>query len=462
MRAATTDTIAAVATPAGEGGIGLLRLSGPRAVEIADRLFRAKDGGRVADQPSHTARYGHVIAGDGRIVDEAVLLLMRAPRSYTREDTVELGVHAGAAPLSAVLARLLEEGARPAEPGEFTKRAYLNGRIDLVQAEAVLDLIRARTDRAARWASAQLEGVLSRRLLEIKAALLEAAAHLEAAVDFPEDGIDADADGQVAGSLERALRIARDLLASAGVGLLAKNGASVAIVGRPNVGKSSLLNRLVGRDRAIVTPIAGTTRDTIEADYQVRGLPVRILDTAGIHATDHLIEREGVERARQALIAADLVLYVVDASIPLADQERRMLWPDLAGRPVVLAANKSDLGVRIDMRSVVGELAALQGVSCSCLSGEGFEALEEALYRALAGDIDRSDEAVVSSVRQRDLLRGLCADLDRAMTARAAKVSPELVAADVRLALQDLAEIVGEITHDELLDKLFGQFCIGK
>lgn len=462
-----TDTIAAIATPAGEGGIGIIRLSGPQAVSIADRVFRAKSGERVTDQESHTVRYGHIVGRGGAgsappVLDEAVLVLMRAPRSYTREDTVELGVHAGSAALSAALARVLEEGARAAQPGEYTKRAYLNGRIDLVQAEAVLDLIRAKTDRGARWACAQLEGALSRRLQEIKRTLLDVSAYLEAAVDFPEDETGADGAAAVALLLERARAATEELLASSGIGLLAKNGAAVAIVGRPNVGKSSLLNRLVGRDRAIVTPIAGTTRDTIEEGYQVRGIPIRLLDTAGIHSTDHPIEKEGIDRSRRALSAADLVIYVVDASEPVGAAERQTLWPGLVGRPVLVALNKCDLGVRPDPAELERSLAALGVQRCSCRTGEGLAELEEAIHRALAGPVERTDEAVVSSVRQREALRRVRESISRALEARQAGASPEFVAADVRLALQELGELVGEIVNDEVLDVLFGQFCIGK
>lgn len=465
--ASATDTIAAIATPAGEGGIGIIRLSGPQAVAIADRVFRAKSGERVADQDSHTVRYGHIVGrssagGPEPMLDEAVLVLMRAPRSYTREDTVELGVHAGSAALTAALTRVLEEGARAAQPGEYTKRAYLNGRIDLVQAEAVLDLIRAKTDRSARWACAQLGGALSRRLQDIKRTLLEASAHLEAAVDFPEDETGADGDRTVLTLLGRARAASEDLLASAGIGLLVKNGAVVAIVGRPNVGKSSLLNRLVGRDRAIVTPIAGTTRDTIEEGYQVKGIPVRLLDTAGIHSTDHPIEKEGIDRSRRALSSADLVVYVVDASEPVSALERQILWAELSERPVLVVLNKCDLGVRPDPAELGRALAALDVVSCSCVTGEGLAELEAAIHSALTGTVERGDEAVVSSVRQKEALRRISESLCRALAARQAGASPELVAADVRLALQDLGELVGEIVNDEVLDVLFGQFCIGK
>lgn len=461
------DTIAAIATPTGEGGIGIIRLSGPQAVGIAERVFRAKSGERVADQLSHTLRYGHLVGRSvsghpGPVLDEAVLLLMRAPRSYTREDTVELCVHAGSAALSAALLRVLEEGARAAGPGEFTKRAFLNGRIDLVQAEAVLDLIRAKTDRSARWASAQLDGALSRRLRDIKQILLTASAHLEAVVDFPEDETGADGSAVVAALLDRARSAAEDLLSSSGIGLLVKTGAAVAIVGRPNVGKSSLLNRLVGRDRAIVTPIAGTTRDTIEDSCQIGGIPVRLLDTAGIQNTEHPIEKEGIDRSRRALSAADLVIYVVDASEPVDTQERQMLWTELAGRPVVVALNKCDLGIRSDPLELERSLAALGVQACSCKTGEGVAQLEAILYRALAGPVERTDEAVVSSVRQRDALGRICESLRRALDACGEGASPELVAADVRLALQDLGELVGEIVNDEILDVLFGQFCIGK
>ncbi len=455
-----SDTIAAISTPPGEGGIGIVRLSGPEAIAVADRIFRPKDGGTVARQKGFTARYGHVVRR-GRAVDEAVLLLMRAPKSYTREDVVEISVHGGTAAVTAALEAALAAGCRSAGPGEFTKRAFLNGRIDLVQAEAVLELIRSRTERGRRWAAARLGGGLSERAAAFRETLVEVLSRLEASIDFPEDLPEPlPADG-AAGALRAVAAGARELLAGAGAGILAQRGLSVVLAGPPNAGKSSLMNALARADRVIVTPIPGTTRDVVEEELDLRGFPVRLADTAGIQDTEHPIEREGIERSRRKVSGADLLVAVLDVSRPLEAGTKELLR-SFRELPLIVALNKSDLPARLDPN----ELALPPGtpmVPTSCVGGGGVEKLEDEIFRFICGGkAQMPDEILISTARQKEALEGMTAAVEAAAAGVSQGLSPELVAVDVRLALDRLGELVGEIAPDEVLDALFSRFCIGK
>ncbi|HTL71184.1 MAG TPA: tRNA uridine-5-carboxymethylaminomethyl(34) synthesis GTPase MnmE [Candidatus Eisenbacteria bacterium] len=455
------DTIAAVATPPGEGGIGTIRLSGREALRIADAAFRSRSGKPVAEQKHFTARVGRLLSADGVRLDEALVLVMRAPKSYTREDVVELSVHGGPAVLAETLARVLALGARAAEPGEFTKRAFLNGRIDLVQAEAVLDLIQAKTSLARRWASSRLEGSLSADLQDLKTRLVGLLSHLEASIDFPEDQPDAMASSEAAAALDAMAARVQAFLDSAAMGLLARRGLRAVLAGRPNVGKSSLLNRLAGTDRVIVTPYPGTTRDVVEEEVSVGGFPVRFADTAGIQETDHPIEKEGIDRSRKALAGADLALIVLDASAPLGDADRALL-DQTAGRPAILVANKSDLPAKWDV-SLVGRERGLPAVRASAVREGGTRELENEISNFITGGkAVISDEHVVSSVRQKDLLEKTLQSLKEAASACRKDLSPEFIAADVRAALDALGRLVGEVVTDDVLEVLFSRFCIGK
>lgn len=465
LRAFDEDTIVAVATAPGQGGIGIVRLSGPRAVEIAAGLFEPSGGTDPADQPSHVVRHGRVWAGGvatGAPVDDALLTLMRAPRSYTREDVAEISAHGSPETLSRIVDEAVRRGARLALPGEFTKRAFLNGRLDLVQAEAVLDLIRARGEKARRWALGRLEGELSRRLASCKSALLDVLSRLEAAIDFPDDGLEPGSTDEIRERLETLEEEVRRLAGRAEWGLAAKEGWSVVITGKPNVGKSSLMNRLLGRDRVIVTPIAGTTRDVVEDTVRWGGFAVRLSDTAGLRQADHPLERSGIERTHAALAGADLPLAVFDASAPFDEMDEAVLAAT-AGRPRVLALNKSDLPAAFDPRLLEERAPGEPVVSCSALAKNGLDALVGELTRRLSSpEVPPDDEAVVGSVRQRDCLERMAAHLSEARQACRTHPSPEIVAVGVRQAAVCLGELVGEIYTDELLDALFGQFCIGK
>ena len=457
LRESQQDTIAAIATANGEGGIGIVRLSGPDAIPIADKIFKAQSGLPVAEQKSFTAQYGRVAD-----LDEAILLVMRSPKSYTTEDVVEIQAHGGRVVLHEILALAIHHGARLAAPGEFTKRAFLNGRMDLLQAEAVIDLIQAKTEKSRRWASAQLEGFFSRKMAGMKAALLEILSILEASIDFPEDDL-APSDYS---DLEKKLALIQselqDLLKGSEVGLLAKRGVRAALWGRPNTGKSSLMNCLAKNNRVIVTPFAGTTRDVVEEEIQIQGFPVRLLDTAGIQNTEHPIEREGVLRSRQAALTADIILFVLDASASLHPQDKA-LFEEIQGKPKIILLNKSDLPKKLKDPEWAAPRPDLVVLETSCQTGRGIRDVEKQILTwASQGRTELSDESVLSSVRQKDILEKMAQALEQATDACRSHLSAELVAVDLRLALDRLGELVGEIVTDELLDVLFSKFCIGK
>ena len=452
----TQDTIAAIATPIGEGGVGLIRLSGPQAIDIARVLFAG-----VRSEPnwaSHRLYYGHIVEPDTRaVVDEVMVSVMKAPRSYTREDVIEIGCHGGPVPLQTVLGLCLRHGARLAEPGEFTLRAFLNGRLDLSQAEAVLDIIHARTEAGLRAAVGQLEGRLSSRVRAIRQELMGALAYLTATIDFTEQEIPPQDIGPGLVSLRDSLL---DLLGEAENGIIFRQGVRVAIIGRPNVGKSSLFNALLRANRAIVTPIPGTTRDTVEEILNLRGVPVVLVDTAGFNdQTEDLVERLGVERSRAALNQADLILWVIDGSQSLSDTERALAGL-LNGRPAVIVVNKVDLPGRADL----GELStAAPPVPLSALTGAGLADLEEAMLRLiLGGKVISADGPLVSNPRHEQALQRALDHVQAALCAYQQGWPTDAVTIDLTLGGEALGEITGETVSDDLLQTIFSQFCIGK
>ena len=462
MRRSPEDTIAAISTPLGEGGIGIVRLSGKQAVPIAKRLFQSSIGLSL-DTPGRRVFHGNILDTAGVHVDEVLLHVMRAPHTYTREDVVEINCHGGQGPLNAVLDRVLAEGARLARSGEFTERAFLNGRIDLVQAEAVMDRICARTDASLRAASAAAEGTLSRKIGEMKTILVDALARIEAAVDFPEE----DLPYLVDSALQTQLTAARDhmlqLLETAEAGRLYREGASIAIAGRPNVGKSSLFNALLRDARAIVSAQPGTTRDRIEELISLGGIPVRLTDTAGMRITHDEVERIGVAIARETLKNADIVLFVVDASLPL-NAEDETLAAELRelGRPVWVALNKQDLVGAVNLVTLPAWIDDFSGKTpLSATTSQGLSSLEEALSGLLLGGVATSaGEALISRAHQRDSLRRAAGSLAELLNHFDA--SPEFLSLDLRGALDALGEITGETTPDDILERIFSSFCIGK
>ncbi len=453
------DTIAAIATPLGEGGLAVIRLSGPEALSVADRCFIPS--GRAAPKPSaapsHTLHLGR-IAREGSTVDEVLLAVMRAPRTYTREDIVEISCHGGLLPARRVLETVLAAGARLAHPGEFTQRAFLNGRLDLAQAEAVADIIHARTDVALAAAEEQLAGGLSRRINEARGQLLHVLAHVEAHIDFPDEDIAPDTRGALLTKLDGLQAFLDRLLAGANEGQVLRRGIRAAIVGRPNVGKSSLLNQLLGRDRAIVSPQAGTTRDTIEETASVRGLPVVLTDTAGLRHTADALEQEGIRRARDTVARADLVLHVLDAAEPLSAEDAAFL-AELAGKPRILVCNKADLPARCQLPPA----EQADSLAVSCVTGAGIDALKDAIRaKVWAGEVSAEMLEVMLNARHLEALRRTREALARGRAALESGLTLELVAADLHLAANTLGEIVGKTTTEDLLDSIFSQFCIGK
>jgi tRNA modification GTPase len=452
------DTIVAIATPLGEGGLGIIRLSGPQALEIAGRVFVPL---RPGPYLPFRLRLGQIVdpaRGEGRI-DEAMLAYMRAPRSFTREDVVELSCHGGPQPLQATLALLLAEGARAAEPGEFTMRAFLNGRIDLAQAEATLDVIQARSAAALQLAQEQLGGWLSREVRALRVRLLAPLAYLTALVDFPEDEVEPQ---DIAAPLAAALADIERLLAGAQQGAIVREGARAVLVGRPNAGKSSLLNALLQHDRAIVTPIPGTTRDTLEEAASIGGVPVVLVDTAGIAETDDEVERIGVGRSARALAAADLALLVIDQGRPLHDEDLRVA--ELTHpKPTILVRSKADLSPRLDLAALRDGHPRIAGEVATALpSGQGLDALREAIAHTLLGGALAVDGRMVSNPRHIAALRQAESQLRAALAAHAAGVVPDLLSIDLGGALRALGTITGEEVGEDLLAEIFSRFCIGK
>jgi tRNA modification GTPase len=453
------DTIAAIATPLGEGGLAVIRLSGPEALVIADKSFQplGKSSLQPTLAPTHTIHYGRIVR-DGQVVDEVLLAVMRTPRTLTREDVVEITCHGGLLPAKLVLDTVLENGARLAEAGEFTKRAFLNGRIDLAQAEAVVDVIHARTELALAAANEQLAGKLSQRINHLRDDLLKTLAHVEAHIDFPDEDISPDTKDQLIGRLERGVQFMEELLRTSNEGQILRRGIRAAIVGRPNAGKSSLLNQLLGRERAIVSPIPGTTRDTIEETANVRGLPVVFVDTAGLREAGDSIEVEGIRRSRESLAAAEFILHVLDASEPVTQADESYI-AEFAGKKRILVRNKTDLPVKL----VLPAGTNARTVDVCCLTGKGIEDLKDAIKELVwAGEIRAEMLQVMINSRHQEALNRARIATRRASLALRADETLELVAMDLRIGVNAIGEIVGKTTTEDLLDSIFSQFCIGK
>ena len=451
------DTICAVSTPPGEGGIGIIRVSGRDAVLIASGIFTP--GRETGDFPgaSHTLRYGHVVdPATGERVDEALVSVMRAPTTYTREDVVEINCHGGMVPLWRTMGLLIAAGARQAEPGEFTKRAFLNGRIDLAQAEAVMDIIRAKTDLAHRAANEQLQGGLSAEISLLRDRLISIIASVEAGIDFPED-MESETGEPLRKDVSRLLDGLDGLLSSASFGRILRDGFATAIVGRPNVGKSSLLNALLKQDRAIVTDVPGTTRDVLEEYLNIAGVPLRILDTAGIRHSHDVVEREGVRRTLAAIESADLVLVVLDGSQPLTPEDQRVL-DEVSGKNSLAVINKSDLPEKIETNGL-----SMTRVSVSCRTGAGLRDLHQALADVVRkGTIASREHAWAVNQRHKAALEQAKEGLQRALETIKSGLSPEFIAVDLRGALDSLGLIIGATYTEDILERIFNDFCIGK
>jgi tRNA modification GTPase len=444
-----SDTIAAISTPPGEGAIALVRVSGANAIAVADKIFRAKENpSRFA---SHVQHFGEIFDGADRLIDQVVLSVHRAPASYTGEDLVEISCHGGTLVSAKVLDACLRAGARAARPGEFTERSFLNGKMDLTQAEAVIDLIRAKTDLALRSATEQLEGRLGEKIRKIRDELVALQAHIEASIDFPEEGIAPDEGEQLCARLDSLREEIAALLATVDQGRVLREGIRAVIYGATNAGKSSLLNRLLGYDRVIVSDTHGTTRDTIEETVNLGGVPIRLLDTAGLRPSANGIEREGIARTEKSLQLADLRLHIADLNAPKPPH-----FEERAGDAnEIVILNKSDLPENDDWKN-------FHALRISCLTGEGLPELQKQILARIAQQNLRPESGVAINTRHRDCLRRALESCDRARAAMSQELSSEYVAVDLKEALHAVGEVIGAVDVEQILDSVFGQFCIGK
>lgn len=451
------DTITAISTPLGEGAIGIVRLSGTDALAIAQSVFKGKNLEQVA---SHTINYGHIVdPNTGTIVDEVMVSVMLAPKTFTRENVVEINTHGGIAVTNEILQLLIRQGARMAEPGEFTKRAFLNGRVDLTQAEAVMDIIRAKTDKAMTIAVKQLDGSLSQLINDTRQEILNTLAQVEVNIDYPEyDDVEEMTTALLREKTQEFQSLLENLLRTAKRGKILREGLSTAIIGRPNVGKSSLLNNLLREDKAIVTDIAGTTRDVIEEYVNIKGVPLKLVDTAGIRETDDLVEQIGVERSKKALQEADLVLLVLNASEPLTDQDRSLLHLSQDSNRIILL-NKTDLEQKIELEQLPADL-----IPISVLTNHNIDLIEERINQLFfdnAGLVEQ-DATYLSNARHISLIEKAVQSLEAVNDGLALGMPVDLLQVDLTRTWEILGEITGDAAPDELITQLFSQFCLGK
>src|ERR1700736_2867541 len=445
----TGDTIAAISTPAGEGAIALVRISGADSIAVADKICRAK--AKPSGFASHVQHFGEIVDETERLIDQVMMSIHRAPASYTGENLIEITCHGGVLVTARVLEACLRAGARGARPGEFTERAFLNGKMDLTQAEAVIDLIRAKTDLALRSATEQLEGRLGEKIRKLRDELIYLIAHIEASIDFPEEGIAPDEDERLSARLDSIGNEMSILLATADHGWILREGVRVVIYGATNAGKSSLLNRLLGYERVIVSETHGTTRDTIEEMINLRGVPVRLLDTAGLRTSTSKLEREGIARTKKSLETADLCLHIVDRNAPMPCHFGRQT---ANGNEIVLL-NKSDLSEHSDWKNFTA-------LRISCQTGEGLADLEKEILARITTQNLRPESAMTINLRHRDCLRRALQACDRAHKTMNDGLAPEYFSVDLNEALRAVGEVIGVIGVEQILDSVFGQFCIGK
>jgi tRNA modification GTPase len=457
----------AISTPIGEGGIGIVRLSGKDSLKLADKIFLSRGGEKPSGFKTYTVHYGHIIdakSREHRVVDEVILTVMRAPRSYTKEDVVEINCHSGIVPLKKILDLCLINGARIAEPGEFTKRAFLNGRIDILQAEAVLDIINAKTELSLRSALNNLEGFFSKKINEIRKKLIEIYAHMEASIDFSEE----DLRGIKRSSIFKKLNIIKNeiqkFVSNSNQGRILRQGIKTVICGSPNVGKSSLMNAILKESRSIVTHIPGTTRDTIEEIVNIRGIPVTLVDTAGITDTDHLIEKEGIRRSRIYLENADLILLVLDWSRRLNKDDLDIMKKIRDNKKEIVAViNKVDLKKKLDIKKIKRFFPKSCFAHVSALNLKGVDKLEDEIKNIVwKGKAPGSSFIGVSNERQLDILRRSVSDINEAVAAHKSRLSMDCISVYVRSSIESLGEITGHTITEQALDKIFSEFCIGK
>jgi tRNA modification GTPase len=462
MKIDSCDTIAAISTAIGEGGIGIVRLSGPESINIAQRVFRAKVKKDFQEFKNRTLYLGNIVDSKNEIIDEVLLAIFKAPYTYTREDMVEINCHGGLVAQKRILGLVLDQGARMAEPGEFTKRAFLNGRIDLSQAEAVIDIIRAKTDRALSVANRQLTGGLSEQINKIRSDLLDILAHIDANIDFPEEDIP-EADPQyIKKEITHARERVKELIKGAGSGRILREGLSTLILGNTNVGKSSLLNALIKEERAIVTDIPGTTRDIIEEYIDIKGIPIKIIDTAGIRQTSDKVEKIGIERAMKHLKEAELVLLLIDVSRKLTEDDKNLIEL-IRDKTAITVINKVDLPVEVNENEIEQLVPTERIIRISALKQEGIEELKNAIFDTVTQKMGFTDEGLIAAgERQRKVIEKAHTFLDMAIAGMANDMPIEMVELDIRDAWEKLGEITGDTVSEDIITTIFQKFCIGK
>lgn len=456
----TTDTIAAIATPLGESGIGVIRISGSKAYDVGDAIFQSKSSLPLAQRRDRSIQYGLIVDDDGKAVDEVILLIMKGPRSYTAEDVLEIQCHGGRQSLSEILGLVLHHGARLANPGEFTQRAFVNGRIDLAQAEAVMDVIQAKSAQGLTSAVSQLEGRLSRVVGDMRLHLTDFITRLEVTVDYPEEDLEDIEVPDIAGAIREMERRLDDMLAESKSGRMMRDGVMAAIAGTPNAGKSSLLNRFLETERAIVTDVPGTTRDVIEEWITIQGVPICLVDTAGIRSTDDTVEQIGVRRAKEYMDRADIILVVVDQSRPLQEEDRQIL-ETARGRQALIVLNKEDLQPAFATEELQSYGLPLLSISASTGAGMG-ELKDAMLSLALQQGLTAAQSALLANTRHIELVRQSREALQRALDTIEAGMPVDCAIVDIREAWELLGSITGDTVHDDIIEEIFSRFCLGK
>lgn len=456
------DTIAAISTPIGVGGIGIIRVSGKDAISIVDKIFKAAHKKSLKDISSHTITYGHIVSQSGKVLDEVLIMLMKGPKTFTREDVIEINCHGGPIPLNSVLMEVINAGARLADSGEFTKRAFLNGRIDLAQVEAIMDIIEAKTELSLSQAVGQLEGNLSKKIKEYQDTLIQIIARIEVSIDYPEYDDDEPITNDFEAELRDLLDELNELLKTADTGKMIRDGVKTAIVGRPNVGKSSLLNALLEENKAIVTDIPGTTRDVVEAYLNIDGIPFQLLDTAGIRETEDVVEQIGVERSKSSIEEADLVLMLIDAYAGLLDKDKEILT-QVKGKHVIYVFNKNDLGSNITPEITQEYFSDGKIINISAKEQDGLKDLRSAMKEVvIKGNATVSNQATISNQRQKQALINAIKSLDKVIEAIEMGLPEDCLAIDLHDAFGHLGMIVGESLKEEIINQLFSRFCLGK
>lgn len=455
------DTIAAIATVLGEGGISIIRVSGSKALDIVSGIFKGKKDKSLADIKPYTMRYGFIIEKEtGDTLDEVLVSYMKAPRSFTAEDTVEINCHGGVISTQKVLEEVIKSGARLAEPGEFTKRAFLNGRIDLSQAEAVIDIIRAKTELSMKSAVQQSNGRVSREINNIRGKLLEIIAHIEATVDYPEEDLEEMTADKVTHQIRSVLNKIKEILSTADEGKIIREGLNTVIVGKPNVGKSSLLNSLLMEKRAIVTDVPGTTRDVIEEYINIDGVPVKIIDTAGIRETEDVVEKIGVEKSKEKINEADLIILMLDLSREL-DEEDKEIIEYIKDKKYIILLNKSDLDGKINRESI-SNLNSKYIIETSAKTGQGLDRLKECIRELFFKGEVKSKDILITSTRHKEALIKAKENCFQAIDALESTLAIDLASIDIRNAWSSLGEITGDTLDEDIIDKIFAEFCLGK